>query len=180
LIKTRLAKRYARALFELAKEAGRIEEIGRDLGVVDSLFQSDANVREGLSSPIVNADHKLKILDALIGATGIDKTVGNFLRVLLEARKMVILPQTAVEYAVLADQATGKLRGVVTAPLVLSGEEISRLSAALTKSLGKEVILESKADPSLLGGVVAKVGNMVYDASVRTQLQRMKESLIKG
>lgn len=180
MIKTRLAKRYARALFELAKEAGRIEEIGRDLAVVDSLYQADETLRTGLVSPVVSAEVKARVLDALIEATGVQKTVGDFLRVLLEARKLSILPHVGAEYVSLADEATGKLRGVAIAPTALAEGDVARLSAALTKALGKEVILEAKADPSLLGGVVARVGNMVYDASVRTQLQRMKESLIKG
>lgn len=180
MIKSRLARRYARALFELAKEAGKIEEVGRDLGVVDTVFRTDAKVRDGLTTPVLGRDVKGRVLDALIGATGVHATVGNFLRVLLDARKMALLPEVAVRYAAMADEATGKLRGVAAAPMPLGGEDLAKLSAALTKALGKEVILEAKTDPSLLGGVVAQVGNMVYDASVRTQLQRMKESLIKG
>lgn len=180
MIKTRVAKRYARALFELAKEAGRIEEYGRDLEVVHTLFKSEETVRRGLTSVVASQEEKAEVLDALIGAAGIDPLVGNFLRVLLAARKMSVLPFVAAEYGVFADEATGKLRGTVTSPLALAGEEVEKMAGALSKALGKEVLLEARQDPALIGGVVARVGNLVYDASVRTQIQRMKESLIKG
>jgi F-type H+-transporting ATPase subunit delta len=180
LIKFRIAKRYARALFELAQQDGRIEEVGRDLDVVDSLFSSEAAIHAGLISPVTSSEAKAEILDALIDAAGIDKMVGNFLRVLLDARKMAVLPQIATTYSAMSDDAAGKVRGVALAPIALDDEALTKMAAALSKALDKEVILESQQDPSLLGGVVARVGNLVFDASVRTQLQRMKDSLIKG
>lgn len=180
MIKTRVAKRYARALFELAKESGKIEEYGRDLEVVNSLFNSNEAVKSGLTSVVAGHETKTALLDAIIGAAGTDKVVANFLKVLLAAGKMVVLPHVAHEYAALADEATGKLRGEVTAPMAMDKAAMESLSAALSKALGKQVILEARQDPSLIGGVVARVGNLVFDASVRTQVQRMKESLIKG
>ncbi len=180
MIKTRVAKRYAKALFELAREAGRIEEYGRDLEVVDSLFKSDETIRVGLTSVVASHDAKAGVLDTVIDAAGIDKTVGNFLRVLLEAGKMSVLPFVAEEYTALADEATGRVRGEVAAPIALDAAALARIEAALSAALGKKVTLEARLDPALIGGVVARVGNLVYDASVRTQIQRMKESLIKG
>lgn len=180
MIKTRIAKRYARALFEIAKEAGRIDEYRRDLEVVDSLFATSAEVRNGLTSVVTTHASKAELLTAIIEAAGLDPMVSNFLKVLLDARKMPVLPQVAEEYAALADEATGKVRGEVIAPTALGAAEMERLSAALSKALGKQVILESREDAALIGGVVARVGNLVFDASVRTQIQRMKESLIKG
>lgn len=180
MIKTRIAKRYSRALFEIAKEAGRIDEYRRDLEVVDSLFATSDAVRAGLTSVVASFDQKTAILDAVIESAGLDKTVGNFLKVLLDAGKMPVLPQVAAEYAAMADEATGKVRGEVAAPSALEAAEVERIAAALSKALGKQVILESREDAALIGGVVARVGNLVFDASVRTQIQRMKESLIKG
>lgn len=180
MIKTRVAKRYARALFELAKEAGRIEEYGRDLEVVHTLFKAEEAVRQGLTSVVASHEEKAEVLDALIGAAGIDKLVGNFLKVLLAAGKMSVLPFVASEYRAMADEATGKLRGTVTSPLEIMPGEVEKMAEALSRALGKQVLLEARQDPALIGGVVARVGNLVYDASVRTQIQRMKESLIKG
>lgn len=180
MIKTRIAKRYARALFEIAKESGRIEEYGRDLEVVHSLFKGDAVIREGLTSIVASRDAKAELLDAIIEAAGLDRVVGNFLKVLLDARKMPVLPEVAAEYGALADEATGKLRGEVSSAMALSAADVSKLSEALSKAMDKQVILEAREDKALIGGVVARVGNLVFDASVRTQIQRMKESLLKG
>lgn len=180
MIKIRIAKRYARALFELAEADNRIEEIGRDLAVIDALFASDAAIRDGLTSPVKSHEAKAEVLTAIIDAVGTDKMVGNFLHVMLEARKLAVLPQVNATYAVMADEATGKLRGEVITPTPLEDSALQTISAALSKALGKEVILEARQDPSLMGGMVARVGNLVFDASVKTQLQRMKDTLIKG
>lgn len=180
MIKTRIAKRYARALFELAQEAGRIDEIGGELAAIATLYQTEAAIRDGLISPVTSRDEKSAVLDAVIEAAKADAMLGNFLRVLLEARKLAIIPQIQSVYAAMADEATGKLRGVASAPTKLDDEALARLAGALSKALGKEVILEADENPALLGGVVARVGNLVFDASVKTQIERMKDSLIKG
>ena len=78
------------------------------------------------------------------------------------------------------DEATGKVRGEAITPMPLEDAALQTISQALSKALDKEVILEARQDPSLMGGMVARVGNLVFDASVKTQLQRMKDTLIKG
>ncbi len=180
MIKTRIAKRYARALFELASEEGSIEQVGQDLAKVKVVFTTEATVRSGLTSPVNGPKVKAQVLGALVEAMGLGKMFGNFLRVVLDARKIEVLPLIEEEYSAMADEATGKLRGVATAPAALDEAALKKLSSALTKALGKEVILVAETDPTLLGGVVARVGNLVFDASVKTQLQRMKETLVKG
>lgn len=180
MIKTRIAKRYARALFELASEENRIEEVARDLALLDELVASNAAVRDGLTSPVKSGEDKAQLLAAIVEASAIDTMVANFLNVVLEARKMAVLPQIAATYAAMADDATGKLRGEVITPMPLEDANRETISKALSKALDKEVILEARQDPSLMGGMVARVGNLVFDASVKTQLQRMKDTLIKG
>lgn len=179
MIKTRVAKRYARALFELAEADNRIEAVGSDLAAVETVF-TDAAVRDGLTSPVKKHEEKAEVLKAIIEAAGIDAMVGNFLHVLLDARKLAVVPQICATYAKMADEATGKLRGEAITPMALEPSSLETIAAALSKALGKEVILEARQDPSLMGGMVARVGNLVFDASVKTQLQRMKDTLIKG
>lgn len=180
MIKTRIAKRYARALFEIAREAGRIEDYGRDLGVVTAVFKADSAIREGLTSVALTHTVKAAFLDTVIEVSAVDVVVGNFLKVVLDARKMPVLAEITDEYIALADEATGKVKGEVVSPTPLTEAEIERLSAALGAALGKKVVLNAREDATLIGGVVARVGNLVFDASVRTQIQRMKESLLKG
>jgi F-type H+-transporting ATPase subunit delta len=180
LIRARITKRYTRALFELAAEAGKIEAVGGELAAVESLLATDEDLRDALLSPVLTRDVKAQVLDAVIEAAGFDPTVGNFLRVLLDSRKLPLLSEIASAYRDLADDAAGKVRGVAVAPTPLAESDARALADALSKALNKEVMLDSKVDPSLLGGLVAQVGNLVFDASLRTQLQRMRETLIKG
>jgi F-type H+-transporting ATPase subunit delta len=180
LIRSRIVKRYTRALFELAQEAGSREEVGQDLSAFDGFLAGDEDLREALLSPVLTRDVKAQVLDAVLDATGPNPYVANFLRVLLEARKLSLLSQMVAAFRDLADEAAGRVQGTVAASMPLEEADVKALSEALSRTLRKEVRLGSELDPALCGGVVARVGNLVFDGSVRTQLQRMRETLIKG
>jgi F-type H+-transporting ATPase subunit delta len=180
LIRTRITKRYTRALFELATEAQKVEAVGRDLAALQELLAADASLRDALMSPVLTRDAKAQILDTVIEASGLDSLVGHFLHILLEARKLPLVPDIVAAFGALADQATGKIRGVAVTPMPLDDADTQALAAALSQALKKEVLLDAQIDPTLRGGVVARVGNLVFDGSLRTQLMRMRETLIKG
>ena len=180
MIRSRIVKRYTRALFELVEETGKREEAGADLAAFESLLAGDETLREALLSPVLTRNVKAEVLDAVLEAAQPDPLVSNFLRVLLDARKLVLLPEVVAAYRELADEAAGRVHGVVSAPMPLDEVDVQALSGALGRALKKEVLLDAKLDPSLRGGVVARVGNLVFDGSVRTQLQRMRETLTKG
>ncbi len=180
MIRTRITKRYTRALFELAQEAGKIEEIRGELEAIDTLLATDETVREGLMSPFLPRDVTADILDAVASGSGLEPYVANFLRVLLEARKLQLLPDVVAAYREMADEAAGRIRGVAVSRMPLDESDLSALARALSARVNKEVELDAQIDPGLGGGVVARVGNLVFDGSIRTQLQRMKETLIKG
>lgn len=180
MIRTRLTKRYTRALFELATEALKVEAVGRQLEELEALLASNQDLRDALLSPVSSRDSKAEVLDALAGASGLDSLVANFLRVLLEARKLNLLSDIVIAYRELADAATGRVRGLAVTPMPLEDSDVLALADALSKALKKEVLLETQLDPSLRGGIVARVGNLVFDGSLRTQLMRMRETLIKG
>jgi len=180
LIQTRIAQRYALAIFELAQEAGKTEEIGRDLDGVRAFLASDETVRNALLSPVVTRAAKAEVLQAVLEAASLEPLVANFLRVLLEARKLGALDDVVAVYDNMVDEVKGRVRGAALAAMPLDDADVDALAQALSRALEKEVILEAHTDPSILGGVVAQVGNLVFDGSVRTQLQRMKETLIKG
>ncbi|NTU60073.1 MAG: ATP synthase F1 subunit delta [Deltaproteobacteria bacterium] len=180
MIRTRITKRYTRALFELATEAGKVEAVGRDLAALDGLLASDASLKDALMSPVLTRDAKAEILDAVAEASGIDALVAHFLHILLEARKLPILSDVVTAYRALADEAAGEIRGVAVTPMPLDDADAQALAAALSKALNKKVLLDTQLDPTLRGGVVAQVGNLIFDGSLRTQLMRMRETLIKG
>jgi F-type H+-transporting ATPase subunit delta len=180
LIKTRIAKRYSRALFELAKESGAVEKTGADIRTVVEIMEKNPAIKTGLTSPVTSREVKAGVLAEITGAIKADTLVENFLKVVLAARKISVITEISDEYARMADEVSGRLRGEAISPIALDEAALKRLSAALSKTLGKEVILSSREDKALLGGVVARVGNLVFDASVKTQLERMKDSLVKG
>lgn len=180
MIRARISQRYAKALFELAQQAGRIDEIGADLAAVSQVISAEPVLRDTLLSPVVTRAAKHQVLAAFLDAAGPDPLVANFLRVLLDARKLPFLPDIASTFQDMADEASGRVRGEAVAPMPLDPGDVEALSQALSRTLQKDVTLDTRQDPALLGGVIARVGNLVFDGSLRTQLQRMKETLTKG
>lgn len=180
MIRSRLAQRYAKAIFELAQEAGRTARIAEDLAAVQQALTSQEDLRSALLSPVLPRAAKAEVLDAVLASADFDPLSANFLRVLLAARKLPQLDDVIRGFAALQDEAEGRVRGLAVTPMPLQDAQVKALRKALAKALSKEVDLEIRVDPSLLGGVVARVGNLVFDGSLRTQLERMKETLIKG
>lgn len=180
MIRTRIAQRYARALFELARDAGKVEEIGEQLALLDEVIGAEEDLRTALLSPVLPRKGKAEVVETFLDAAQVDPLVGNFLRVLLEARKLPYLGDMVAAYAAMADQEAGRERGEATTRMPLTQPEVKHLAGVLSKALNKEVLLSARLDASILGGVVVRVGNLVFDGSLRTQLQRMKETLSKG
>ena len=110
MIQSRIAHRYARALFELAQDAGRIEEIGRDLAGVQEFLASQDTIRTALLSPVLTRTVKAELLLALLEAATLDPLVANFLRVLLEARKLAAFDDIIAVYDGMLDEASGRVR----------------------------------------------------------------------
>lgn len=180
MIRTRITQRYTRALFDLAGEAGHRAEVGADLQSLTEVIQADPTLHTALLSPLLTRTARSEVMSALLDAAAPQPLVANFLRVLLDARKLPCLPDIVAEYARLEDEASGRIHGEVLSTMPLADADVAALSTALSGALNKEVILETRQDPAILGGVVARVGNLVFDGSLRTQLQRMKDNLIKG
>jgi len=106
--------------------------------------------------------------------------VANLLMLLLERGRLSVLPQIAESYGTLADELSGVIRPMVTSGLKLEPAQVEQISAALAKATGKKVELKVEVDSALIGGVVAKIGDKVFDGSVRTQLARIQDTLQKG
>lgn len=180
MIRARIAHRYTRALFELARDSGAMEQVGTDLDEVQRLIFGDEMLRTALLSPVLTRPAKSQIIDALIAAANPQPLIANFLRVLLDARKLLLLPDITAAYKGMADGALGRVRGETVTATTADETDLRAISQALSKTLRKEVLLDARTDPSILGGVVARVGNLVFDASLRTQLQKMSANLTKG
>jgi F-type H+-transporting ATPase subunit delta len=180
LITNAIAKRYAKALVQLASEEGSLEASQQELAGFERIVSGTPELRAALASPACSMESKQRILNDLLAKIAPSVTVGNFLRLLLERNRLVLLPQIVVCYGVLADRLAGVVRPVLTTALPLEESEIGEIRGSLERTTGKKVVLDVVTDQSLIGGVITQIGDRVYDGSVRTQLSRIHDILQKG
>ena len=171
------ARRYAKALFELAREAERADETHAELRALCALLDANAELRSVLQEPLHPAAERRKVLDAVAAQAGAGALLRNFCAFLIEQRRLVDLAGIAREYLRLADAAQGRAKALVRSASPLSAKQQARLQRALSARCGSEVTLEIVLDETLLGGVIAQVGDRVMDGSLRGQLERLRRSL---
>lgn len=183
MIPATLARRYARALLQLAETPMQREIFGRDIAA----FVRTANtpIGEGdtatllfvLNFGIHKQQERRALLDQVLARMNLDATVGKFIQLVFERGRVDGLPQMADAYAELADNLAGRMKATITSARPLTADSVAKLKAALEKSTGKTITVDQKLDPSLLGGVVTQVGTYVFDGSVKSQLERMRTAL---
>jgi F-type H+-transporting ATPase subunit delta len=174
------AKRYARALFSLARDEGRIESVREELASFAALLEKSTTLRDVLLRPLYPAAQRTAVLEAVAERLGASPLLRKFFALLIQHRRIVEFAAVLEEFDRLADLAAGRVQARVASAAPLSDAQRDRLRAALAARTGSEVRLEVEVDPGLLGGVVAKVGDLVYDGSLRTQLQQLRANLTKG
>lgn len=175
-----IARRYAKALVQLAAEEGSVDKFQGELAKIEALFSAHPEIGSLLSNPAYGIKTKLDTLRDLADRLSLSETTRNFLLLLQERSRMTCLPAIISCYSILADELSGVVRPVITSALPLDDARINAIKAALEKSTGKKVILKLAIDPSLIGGVVTKIGDKVLDGSVKTQLTRIEDILQKG
>ncbi len=176
---TILARRYAKALFTVGREQDAYEQYCEVLKKMAGLFTSTPEVADALTNPLYPHDVKMKVMAGLIESMQIDKIVGNFLNLLVEKKRAGILPEIAEEFQIMVDEEKNISHGSIISAVELDDELQSKIQTTLEKVTGKKVELSTSVDPSLIGGIIAKVGDLVLDGSIKTQLAGLKDS-IKG
>lgn len=176
---TILARRYSKALFAVGKEEGKFEEYNETLQGVAGLYLSHAEVSDALTNPLYPLDIRQKVMAGMLASMGVEKVMANFLNLLVEKKRADILPEVAEEYQAMVDNEKNVSHGSVVSAIELSEALQDKVRAALEKLTGKKVELTTSVDPSILGGIIAKVGDLELDGSIRTQLASLKDS-IKG
>lgn len=173
-----IPRRYAKALFELAQEAGSIEGVGKQLDALVELAQAnDGQVLAVMSNPGFTASERRAVLELLLPRLGLSGLMLNFVRLVLDKDRFLALPDMAREYRALADDAANRVRATVTTATAASPALRAEITRSLSASTGKDVVVEMKVDPTLLGGMVARVGSKLYDASLRTRLDDLQVTL---
>ncbi len=169
-----VAERYAKALFELAVEAKTIPQVEKDLDQLSSLVNESSDLARLVRSPVFSASDQERAMSAVADKAGITGIVGNFVRVLAGNRRLFILPGVISTFKALAAKERGEVSAEVTSAEPLSDKNIAALKDALKASIGKDVTLTTTVDPTLIGGLIVKVGSRMIDGSLRTKLNSLK------
>jgi len=180
LINLSLARRYAKALLSIGKEDGRFKEYGEELSSFAYLLEREAELQNAIVNPMYASDDRKKVLDKILEMIQLSPIVTNFINLLFDKQRIDGVLQINAVYQQLVDQLENISRAKVTTATPLDEEMIDRIRQALEKITGGTVVLEVADDPKIIGGIVAQVGDLVLDGSVRTQLQSLKETLIRG
>ena len=175
-----VARRYAKALILIGQEDGQAKLYNEELESMVGLFDTQEGFEKALTNPLYNKNDRKKVLEAVLGAIQYSAIMKSFLILLFNKGRIGFLRDIASYYKDMADELNGIVKASVTSATELSSEALGKIKEALSKKSGKTIVLNVKQDPSLIGGVVTKIGDLVLDGSVRTQLDNMRETLKKG
>jgi F-type H+-transporting ATPase subunit delta len=172
-----VAERYASALFDLARDESAIDRIEGDLQSVLAMLDASPDLRRMVESPVFSAEDQEKAIGAVADRAGIKGLSGNFLRLVARKRRLFALPGMIRVFRALAAKNRGEITAEVISAHPLSKEQTEALRAALKAKVGKDVTLNVRTNPALLGGLVVKVGSRMIDSSLRTRLMNVKTQL---
>jgi len=172
-----VAKHYARALLELAREKGVVDQIGEGLRIFREKIEEDRRILNLFSSPVISQQEKEEFLETLIGEVEGKELLKSFLALLVKNKRVRLLEQIVYSYKILADEVMERVDAVAVSPVPLSEEQKMRLAERLSLITGKKVNLRVEEDPSILGGVVVKVEGKIYDGSIKGFLRSLRQVL---
>lgn len=172
-----VASRYAAALFDLAKQENQLDAVAEDLDGLVSLLSESHDLERLVNSPVVSREDQGKAIRAIAEKAGLNGLTTKFLGVLAQQRRLFVLRGVAGAYRnALADER-GELKAEVASATELTDEQLEAVKSAIGRYAGRAVNVEASVDPSLLGGLVVRVGSRMLDASLKTKLQQLEQSM---
>ncbi|PAE18012.1 hypothetical protein CHH91_00460 [Virgibacillus sp. 7505] len=172
-----IVKRYAEALFEVAENRDIVETVRAELHTAKQVAQNDAAFLRFLSEPKIGLDKKKALIETSFAAGSIE--VRNTLKLLLDAGRISSIPQVADAFQTLYDEKQGTAQATVYSVRELSEAERQSVAETFAKKLGKQAVsIDNKIDPTLLGGLKVRIGNTIYDSSIKTKLTRIERNLV--
>jgi len=172
-----VAERYASSLFELALEAGAVDTVSADLDRFQAMIDGSADLKRLVQSPVFSAEDQVKAVSVLCEKAGLGSLVGNFIKVVAGNRRLFAISGMITAFRRIAARHRGEITAEVTSAHALTGEQENELKAALKGVTGKDVAVSVTVDPSILGGLIVKVGSRQIDTSLRTKLSTLKLAL---
>jgi F-type H+-transporting ATPase subunit delta len=171
--------RYARALFDVAKREGDIQQVFRDVSGFAQIVAGNEMLARALSHPAIPALKKRAVVEQLLAkAAGLSPIVSKLLLLLAERDRMAILPDVVTAYEQRLMEHANVVRAELVTATPLPADRVASVREGLARATGREVRLESRVDSSIIGGAIARIGSTVYDGSVTMQLQKVKERLV--
>jgi F-type H+-transporting ATPase subunit delta len=175
---SKVARRYAAALFSVARKQGKADAIQRDLSLMADLWKLTPALRKTMESPLVPGERKRALLHHLF-AQNIDPLTLSFLNLLVEKRREEILLRVEEEVRCLSDEANNLLRVQATVATPIDDAQRKALIDSLERRTGKRVILSIQVEPAILGGVIVRMQDTVIDGSVRGALESLREQMLR-
>jgi F-type H+-transporting ATPase subunit delta len=172
-----MAQRYATALFELALDQNAIDAVGSDLATFDRLVDGSADLARLVRSPVFTAEEQLKALSAVIDRAGISGLTARFLKVVVSNRRLFAIRDIINGYRAMVAKHKGEVTAQVTVAEQVSSAHLAAIKDALNSVTGKQVQVDVRVDPAIIGGLVVKVGSRMVDSSLRTKLNAIKHAM---
>ena len=175
-----IARRYAKALVNLAEKGKDLDNAGKNLTAITVVYKENSELRQVLSDTKVSSRVKQEILKDVLNTIKTSKLVDTFSRYLLAKRRIDILPDIERAFNLLLQEKLGRIEANVTAAYELPKETVKKLVNAISGYSGKEVKVNVAIDPSIIGGMVTRIGSTVIDGSIKTHLNKIRQSIIRG
>ena len=176
-IQASLAGRYALALFELARDSKQLDSVGQSLAAVKAALEQSADFRALITSPLVGRDAAAAAVKAVSESLKLDALTQNFLGVLAENRRLGQIGGVIRAFTLLVSNHKGETTAEVTTAHPLDAAQVKALAAQLKSRVGRDVAIELKVDPEILGGLKVKIGSQMIDSSIRTRLNTLAQAM---
>ena len=172
-----MAGRYAAALFELAKDEKQLPQVEADLRTFQAMLDESEDLRRLVRSPVISSEDQAKALAAVLAKVGVSGLTTNFFKLIARNRRLFAAADMLKNFRALLARERGEVSADVASAHALSAEQMQALKDALRLQIGKDVQINTRVDPHLLGGLVVKVGSKMIDSSLRTKLNNLRVAM---
>lgn len=173
-----IGERYAESLFDLAIEENKVNQYLQDIKLVNEVLESDRKIVQFFSHVLIDNNVKYQLIDKAF-QDNVDKYVLNFLKLLVQSRRIRYIDDIVKCYIDLSNQYLGIEQGTIYTPFELSNQQIKDIEKAISKKESKKVTLDVKIDPSLVGGVKVQINHRVYDGTIKNKVEMLKKELLR-
>ncbi|MBR4985013.1 MAG: ATP synthase F1 subunit delta [Proteobacteria bacterium] len=173
------AQKYAEALFGIGKSSGKLAVFQANAEDFSKILENAKDLKTALSHPNIRRVQRKAILDGILSGCSYDPVFANFLRLVVDRGRIQYFSKIVASFAKLRDEADGRVRGVVYVAAPMNASQRERLRQKVQQSLGKEVVIEERIDPDIIGGLRLEVDGRVYDSSLQRHLERMREAMLE-